>query len=189
MSSCFCFEWSFWSFSSKMSEMSIMLIMLIVITSDSSNQSDHFKILITQWLFNHCCYIILYKKVLTLNSLLRFSFQKSLFLHVFSLHNQKFYLALQSSSWAYEFWACCHVFLWTLQSLAKEMSCWQWNWLLHWVCTSQLQMQFYFLNDEVKKNKDRIQLCSWWVVECSQADAKNLCKSYLFAKLIYIFEE
>ena len=47
-----------------------MLIMLTVITSDSSDQSDHFKTLITQWLFNHCCYIILCKKVLTLRLLI-----------------------------------------------------------------------------------------------------------------------
>ena len=60
-----CSEWSFWSFLSKMSKLSIMLIMLFVITSDSSNQSDHFKILIIQWLFNHCCYIIAYEKILT----------------------------------------------------------------------------------------------------------------------------
>jgi len=125
MSSRFCSEWSLWSFLSKMSKMSIMLIMLTVITSDSNDQSDHFKTLITQWLFNHCCYIISCKRVLTLDFLLRFSFWKSLFLHVFSLHNEKFYLASQKSSWACEFWACCHAFLWTLQSLAKEMSCWQ----------------------------------------------------------------
>ncbi len=37
-----------------MSKSSIMLIMLTVITSDSSNQSNHFKTLITQWLFNYC---------------------------------------------------------------------------------------------------------------------------------------
>ncbi len=62
MLSHFCSEWSFWSFLSKMSKMNIMLIMFTVITSDSSNQNDHFKILITQWLFNHCCYIISCKK-------------------------------------------------------------------------------------------------------------------------------
>jgi len=95
--------WSFWSFLSKLSKMSIMLIMLTVITSDSSNQSNHFKTLITQWLFNHCYYIILCKRVLTLDSLLRFSFWKLLFLHVFSLHNQKLYLALQRFSWMYKF--------------------------------------------------------------------------------------
>ncbi len=65
MSSCLCFEWSLRSFLSKMSEMSIMLIMLTVITSDSNDQSNHFKTLITQWLFNHCCYIISCKRVLT----------------------------------------------------------------------------------------------------------------------------
>ena len=156
MLSYFCSEWSFWSFLSKMSEISIMLIMLTVITSDSSDQSNHFEILITQWLFNHCCYIISCKKVLILDSLLRFSSWKSLFLHVFSLHNQKLYLVSQKSSWVYKFWACCHASLWTLQSLAKEMSCWQRNWSLHWVCASQSQMQSYFLDDEVKKNKDRM---------------------------------
>ncbi len=137
-----------------------MLIMLIVITSDSSDQSDHFKTLITQWLFNHCCYVISYKRVLTLNLLLRFLFWKSLFLHVFSSYNQKLYLALQKFSWMYKFWACCHAFLWTLQSLAKEMSCWQWNWSLHQVYAFWLQVWSYFLNDEVKKNKDRMQSCS-----------------------------
>ncbi len=65
MSSCFCSEWSFWLFLSKISKMSIMLIMLIVITSDLNDQSDHFKTLITQWLFNHCCYVILCERVLT----------------------------------------------------------------------------------------------------------------------------
>jgi len=123
VSSHLCFEWSFWSSSSKMSKMSIMLIMLTVITFDSNDQSDHFKTLITQWLFNYCCYIISCKRVLTLDFLLRFSSWKSLFLHVFSSHNEKLYLASQRSSWAYKFWACCHAFLWTLQSLAKEMSC------------------------------------------------------------------
>ncbi len=54
MLSHFCSEWSFWSFLSKMSKMSIMLIMLTVITFNSSNQNNHFKTLITQWLFNHC---------------------------------------------------------------------------------------------------------------------------------------
>ena len=189
MSSHLCSEWLFWSFLSKMSKMSNTLIMLTVITSDSSDQSDHFKTLITQWLFNHCCYIILCKRVLTLDSLLRFSFRKSLFLHVFSLHNQKLYLASQRFSWAYEFWACCHVSLWTLQSLAKEMSCWQWNQSLHQVCMSRSQMQSHFLNDEVKKNKDRTRLRSWWAAKCSQADAGNLCKSYSSAKLICVSEE
>jgi len=56
MSSHFCSEWSFWSSLSKMSKMSNTLIMLTVITSDSSNQSNHFKTLITQWLFNHCLF-------------------------------------------------------------------------------------------------------------------------------------
>ncbi len=65
VSSCFCSEWSLWSFSSKMSKMSIMLIMLTVITSDLSDQSNHFKTLITQWLFNHCCYVITCERVLT----------------------------------------------------------------------------------------------------------------------------
>ncbi len=65
MSSHFCSEWSLWSFSSKMSKMSIMLIMLTVIISDSSDQSDHFETLITQWLSNHCCYVITCKRVLT----------------------------------------------------------------------------------------------------------------------------
>ena len=111
VSSHLCSEWSFWSFSSKMSKMSNTLIMLTVITSDSSNQSNHFKTLTTQWLFNHCYYIINCKRVLTLDSLLRFSSWKPLFLHVFSLHNQKLYLALQRFSWAYKFWACCHAFL------------------------------------------------------------------------------
>ncbi len=166
-----------------------MLIMLTVITSDSNDQSDHFKTLITQWLFNHCCYIISCKKVLTLDSLLKFSFQKSLFLHVFSLHNQKLYLASQKSSWAYEFWVCCHAFLWTLQSLAKEMSCWQWNQSLHRVCMSWSQMQSHFLNDEVKKNKDRMWSHSLWAAKCSQADAKDLCKSYSSAKSICVSEK
>ncbi len=67
MSSCFCSEWSLWSFLSKMSEMNIMLIMLTVITSDSSDQSNHFKTLITQWLFNYCYYIISCEKVLTVH--------------------------------------------------------------------------------------------------------------------------
>ncbi len=172
-----------------MSKMSIMLIMLIVITSDSSNQSDHFKTLITQWLFNHCCYVITCKRVLTLDSLLRFSFWKSLFLHVFLLHNQKLYLALQRFSWAYEFWACCHASLWTLQLLAKEMLCWQWIQSLHRVCASWSQVQSYFLDDEVKKNKDRTWLHSWWAAECSQTDARDLCKSYSSAKSICVSEE
>ncbi len=79
MSSCLCSEWSLWLFLSKMSKMSNMLVMLTVITSDSSDQSNHFKTLITQWLFNHCYYIISCERVLTLDFLLRFSFQKSLF--------------------------------------------------------------------------------------------------------------
>ncbi len=65
VSSHLCFEWSLWLFSSKMSKMSIMLIMLTVITSDSSDQSNHFEILITQWLSNHCCYVITCERVLT----------------------------------------------------------------------------------------------------------------------------
>ncbi len=163
--------------------------MLTVITSDSSDQSDHFKTLITQWLFNHCCYIILCEKVLTLGFLLRFSSWKLLFLHVFSLHNQKLYLASQRFSWMYEFWVCCHMFLWTLQSLAKEMSCWQRNWSLHRVCASQSQVQSYFLDDEVKKNKDRTWSHSWWAAEHSQADAKDFRKNYLSAKSICVSEE
>ncbi len=79
VSSRLCSEWSLRSFLSKMSKMSIMLVMLTVITSDSSDQSDHFETLITQWLFNHCCYVITCERVLTLDSLLRFSFWKSLF--------------------------------------------------------------------------------------------------------------
>jgi len=70
MSSYLCSEWSLWSFSSKMSKMSIMLIMLTVITSDSSDQSNHFKTLITQWLFKHCFYLIMWKSFNT-----RFSFK------------------------------------------------------------------------------------------------------------------
>ncbi len=189
VSSHLCSEWSLWSSSSKMSEMSIMLIMLTVITSDSSDQSDHFETLITQWLFNHCCYIISCERVLTLDSLLRFSSRKSLFLHVFSSHNQKLYLASQRSSWAYEFWACCHAFLWTLQSLAKEMSCWQRNRSLHRVCASRSQMQSYFLNDEVKKNKDRTRSRSSWAAERSQADARDLRENYSSAKSICVSEE
>ena len=72
--------------------MSIMLIMLTVITSDLSNQSDHFKILITQWLFYHCCYIISCKKVLTVDFLLKFSSWKSLFIHVFYCSTKNFIL-------------------------------------------------------------------------------------------------
>ena len=134
-------------------------------------------------------YLIICKRVLTLDSLLRFLFWKSLFFHVFSLHNKKFYLALQRFSWAYEFWACCHAFLWTLQSLAKEMSCWQQIWSLHQVCASWSQVWSYFFNDEVKNNKDRTWLHSLWAAECSQADAKNLRKSYSFAKSICVSEE
>ncbi len=189
VSSHLCSEWSFWSFSSKMSKMSIMLIMLTVIISDSSDQSDHFETLIIQWLFNHCCYVITCKRVLTLNLLLRFSSWKSLFLHVFSLHNQKLYLASQRFSWAYEFWACCHASLWTLQLLAKEMLCWQWIWSLHRVYASWLQVQSYFLDDEVKKNKDKMRSLSWWAAEYSQTNAKNLRKSYSSAKSICVSEE
>ena len=134
-------------------------------------------------------YLIICKRVLTLNSLLRFSSWKSLFFHVFSLYNKKFYLALQRSSWAYKFWACCHMFLWILQSLAKEMSCQQWIQSLHQVCASQSQVQSYFFNDKVKKNKDRTWLHSLWVTECSQANAKDLRESYSFAKLIYVSEK
>ena len=189
MSSHLCSEWSLWSFSSKMSKVSIMLVMLTVITSDSSDQSDHFEILITQWLSNHCCYIISCKRVLTLDPLLRFSFRKSLFLHAFSSHNQKLYLASQRFSWAYEFWACCHASLWTLQSLAKEMPCRQRNWSLHRVCVSRSQMQSYFLRDEVKKSKGRTRSRSSWAAERSQADARDLRESYSSAKSICVSEE
>jgi len=128
-------------------------------SEQSLQDSDYSMIIQSLLLHNFMC-----KKVLTLNSLLRFSSWKSLFLHVFSLHNQKLYLALQRFSWMYEFWVCCHAFLWTLQLLAKEMLCWQQIQSLHWVYTSRSQVQSYFLNDEVKKNKDRMQLHSWWVV-------------------------
>ena len=134
-------------------------------------------------------YLIICERVLILDLLLRFSSWKSLFFHVFSLHNKKLYLALQRSSWAYEFWACCHAFLWTLQSLAKEMSCWQWIQSLHQVYASQSQMQSYFFDDEVKKSKDRTWLHSSWVAEYLQADARNLCKNYSFAKSICVFEK
>ncbi len=50
-------------------------------------------------------------------------------------------------------------------------------------------MQSYFLDDEVKKNKDRMQSCSWWAVECSQADAKDLRKNYSSEKSICVSEE
>ncbi len=69
------------------------------------------------------------------------------------------------------------------------MLCWQWNWSLHQVYTSWSQVQSYFLDDEVKKNKDKTWSCSWWAAECSQADVKNLHKNYLFAKSIYVSEE
>ncbi len=55
VSSRLCSEWSLWSFSSRVSKLSIMLVMLTMITSDSSDQSNHFEILITQWLSNQCC--------------------------------------------------------------------------------------------------------------------------------------
>ena len=55
--------------------------------------------------------------------------------------------------------------------------------------TSWSQVQSYFFDDEVKKNKDRTWLHSSWAAECSQADAKNLRKSYSFAKSIYVSEE
>ncbi len=139
------------------------------------------------WLHNN--YLIICKRVLTLNSLLRFSFWKSLFFHVFSLHNKKLYLALQKSSWAYKFWACCHTFLWTLQSLAKEMSCWQQIWSLHRVYASQSQVQSYFLDDEVKKNKDRTRSRSSWAAEHLQADVRDLRESYSSAKSICVSEE
>ncbi len=84
-----CSEWSLQSFPSKMSKMSIMLIMLTVITSDSSDQSDHFETLITQWLLNHCCYVITCGRVLTLGSLLRFSFRKPLFSSCFLIAQSK----------------------------------------------------------------------------------------------------
>ncbi len=54
---------------------------------------------------------------------------------------------------------------------------------------SWLQMQSYFLNDEVKKNKDRMQLCSWWAAECSQTNAKKIRESYSSAKSICVSEE
>ncbi len=79
VSSRFCSEWSLWSFLSMMSKMSNTLVMFTVITSDSNDQSDHFKTLITQWLSNHCYYVISCERVLTLDSLLRFSSWKSLF--------------------------------------------------------------------------------------------------------------
>ncbi len=50
-------------------------------------------------------------------------------------------------------------------------------------------MQSYFFDDEVKKNKDRMQSHSSWVAEHSQADAKDLYKNYLSAKWIYVSEE
>ena len=52
-----------------------------------------------------------------------------------------------------------------------------------------MQVQSYFLNDEVKKNKDRTWSRSSWVAECSQADARNLCESYSSAKSICVSEE
>jgi len=50
-------------------------------------------------------------------------------------------------------------------------------------------VQSYFLDDEVKKNKDRTWSRSSWVAECSQADARNLCESYSSAKSICVSEE
>ena len=50
-------------------------------------------------------------------------------------------------------------------------------------------MQSYFLDDEVKKNKDRMQLHSSWAAECSQADARDLHKNYSSAKLIWVSEK
>jgi len=84
---------------------------------------------------------------------------------------------------------CCHAFLWTLQSLAKEMLYQQWNQLLHQVYASWLQVQSYFLDDEVKKNKNRTWSCSWWAAEHSQTNAKDLHKNYSSAKSIYVSEE
>ncbi len=51
------------------------------------------------------------------------------------------------------------------------------------------QMQSYFLDDEVKKSKDRMQLHSSWAAECSQADAKDLHKNYSSTKSIWVSEE
>ncbi len=50
-------------------------------------------------------------------------------------------------------------------------------------------MQSYFLDDEVKKNKDRMWLRSSWAAECLQADARDLCESYSSAKSICVSEE
>ncbi len=50
-------------------------------------------------------------------------------------------------------------------------------------------MQSYFLDDEVKKNKDRTWLRSWWTAERLQADAKDLRESYSSAKSICISEK
>jgi len=134
-------------------------------------------------------YLITRERVLTLDSLLRFLSWKSLFLYIFSLHNKELYLALQKSSWMYEFWACCYASLWTLQSLAKEMLCWQRIQSLHRVCASRLQVQSHFLDDEVKKSKDRTWSRSLWAVECSQTDARDLRKSNSSAKSICVSEE
>ncbi len=57
------------------------------------------------------------------------------------------------------------------------------------MCASWSQVQSHFLNDEVKKSKDRMQSRFSWVAEHSQADAKNLHKNYSFAKSICVFEE
>ena len=57
------------------------------------------------------------------------------------------------------------------------------------MCASQSQVQSYFFNDEVKKNKDKTWSCSLWVAEHSQTNAKNLCKSYSSAKSIYVFKD
>ncbi len=57
------------------------------------------------------------------------------------------------------------------------------------MCASWLQLWSYFFDDEVKKIKDRTWLHSSWAAECSQADARNLHKSYSFAKSIYVSEE
>jgi len=50
-------------------------------------------------------------------------------------------------------------------------------------------VQSHFLDDEVKKNKDRTWSRSSWAAEHSQADAKDLCKSYSSAKSICVSEE
>ncbi len=51
------------------------------------------------------------------------------------------------------------------------------------------QVQSYFFDDEVKKNKDRTWLHSSWVAKCSQVNAKDLRESYSSAKSICVSEE